>query len=57
MKEKDKVTARDLRETEISNMLDGVFKAIILRTLSGFEKSVEDISETLNTEIKEKNRT
>ena len=53
MKKQDKVIGRDPSETGISNMLDGNFKAIIIRTLTGIEKSIEDISETLTTEIKE----
>lgn len=36
----------------ISNTLDGVFKAMITRIHTGFENKVEDISETLNTEVK-----
>ena len=55
MKEQDKAIIRDLSETDVSKMLDGVFKAIIIRILTGLEKRVEDISETLNTEI-EKNK-
>ena len=52
MKEQDKASARDLSETAISNMPDGAFKATIIRILTGLEKRIEDISETLITEIK-----
>jgi len=52
MKE-DKATTRDLNETDISSMPDGEFKAMITRTLTGLEKRIEDISETLTTQIKE----
>ena len=52
MKEQDKAIIRDLSETDVSKMPDGVFKAIIVRILTGLEKRVEDISETLNTEIR-----
>ena len=34
-------------------MPDGGFKAVIIRILTGLEKRMEDISETLTTEIKE----
>jgi len=50
MKE-DKATTRDLNETDISSMPDGEFKAMITRILTGLEKRIEDISETLTTEI------
>ena len=30
----------------------GVLKAVIIRILTGLEKRVEDMSETLNTEIR-----
>ena len=53
MKEQDHTTARDLSKTDISNMPDGEFKATIIRILTGLEKRIEDISETLTTEIKE----
>ena len=53
-KEQDKATARDLSETGICNMPEGEFRAMIIRIFTGFEKIVEDISETLNMEIKKK---
>ena len=34
-------------------MLDGEFKAKIIRILTGLKKRIEDISKTLTTEIKE----
>ena len=37
-KEQDKVMARDLIETDISNMPDGEFKTIIIRILAELEK-------------------
>lgn len=45
--------ARDLSKTDINNMPDGEFKSTIIRILTGFEKRIKDISETLTTEIKE----
>ena len=56
MKDQDKATARDLNETDISNMLDGEFKSVIIRILIGLEKRMEDINKTLTTEIKELKR-
>ena len=52
-KEQDQATARDLSETDINNMPDKELKATIIRIVTGLEKSMEDIRETLNTEIKE----
>ena len=49
--------ARDLSKAYISNMTDGEFEATIIRTLTGLEKRIEDISEMLITEKKrEKNQ-
>ena len=44
--------ARDLSETNISNMPDGELKAKIIRILTGCGKRVEDFREALTTEIK-----
>ena len=52
MKEQDKATARDLSDTDISNMPFGEFKAMLIKMLNGLEKRVEDMSEILNTEIR-----
>ena len=46
-KEQEKVMARDLIKAVISNMLDPEFKATIIRTLAGLEKSIEDNKESL----------
>ena len=56
MKEQDKATARDPSEADISNMLDREFKAMIIRILTRLEKTVEDISETINIEIRSNSR-
>ena len=53
MKKQNKVTARDLRETDISNMPDGEFKGMIIRILAGLEKRMETFREALGTQIKE----
>jgi len=52
MKEQDKITAGDLTETDIRNISEGVFKAMIIRILTGLEKRVEDMTETLNRDNK-----
>jgi len=52
MNKQDKAMDRDVSKTDISNMPNGEFKAIIIRILTGLENQVEDISETINTEIR-----
>ena len=52
MKEKDKITARDLNEMQISNIPDREFKVTIIKILTGFEKKVVNINETINKDIK-----
>ena len=39
MKEQEKATAGDLSKTDISNMPDREFKEMIIKRLSGLEKS------------------
>ena len=53
-KEHEEVIARDLIKTEISNMPEPKFKAIIKRILAGLEKSIADTRESLTAEIKER---
>ncbi|VFV43401.1 Hypothetical predicted protein [Lynx pardinus] len=64
MKEQDKVMARDLSKTNVSNMANGEFKAVIIRILTGllkkkfnvysfFEREREEI---LIAEIKERKK-
>ena len=55
-KEQEKVRAKDLSETDISNMPDGEFKATIIRILAGLEKSMKNIRETLTAEIELKQK-
>ena len=52
MKEQDKAMARDLSETDISNMPDTEFKVMTIKILTELEKRVENTSETLNTQIR-----
>lgn len=51
MKEQDKITGRDLSKTDVSNMPERAFKVIVIKILTGLQKRVEVISETLKTEI------
>lgn len=52
MKEQDKTTVSDLSKRDISNMPDRKFKVMIIMIVTGLEKRVENISETLNKETK-----
>lgn len=52
MKKQDETTARDLNKTDISYMPDRESKVIIIKILTGYEKRMEDISETLYNELK-----
>ena len=52
MHEQDKATPRDLSETDTSNMPDKEFRVMIIKVLIGLEKRLEDLSETLNTEMR-----
>ena len=38
MEEKDKITARDLNETDISNFPDREFKVMVMKIHTGFKK-------------------
>jgi len=52
-KEQEEVMARDLINTDTSMMSEPEFKTIIIRTLAGLEKKIEDCRESLTAEIKE----
>lgn len=39
MKEQDETTARDLSKTDASNMPDRKFKVMVMKILTGLEKS------------------
>ena len=52
-KEQEKITARDVTETDISNMTDPEFETTSTRILVSLEKSMEDIKESLTAEIKD----
>ena len=51
MKEHDKVTARELNETEISNVPDKELKVMVVKILTQLEKRMKDLSEIFNKEI------
>ena len=53
MKEQDRAMARDRNGTDVNHTPNGEFKTMIIRIFSGLEKRMEDISETLTTDIKE----
>ena len=53
MKGQDKAMARDLNGTDVNNTPNGEFKTMIIRIFTGLEKRMEDIRETLTTDIKE----
>ena len=38
MTEQDKILARELKKTEINNMLNTEFKVMVIEILTGFEK-------------------
>ena len=44
------MTAKQLNETEISNMPDREFKVMVIKLFTGLEKGVEDLKETFNKE-------
>ena len=52
MKEQDKAKSRDLSETDINNMPNGEFKAMIIRIHTGCKQRKEDISETFTKVIR-----
>ena len=52
MKEQDEAMAIDLSKTYISNMPDRELRSMIISIFPGIEKKVQQMSETLNTEIR-----
>lgn len=52
MKEKDKDPSKHQSKMNISKMTTREFRVMIIKTITGFEKRGEGISETLNKEIK-----
>ena len=52
MKEQVKSTAKELNETEISNIPNREFKVMVMKILTGCEKRVEDHSEKFNKDIR-----
>lgn len=52
MKEQYKTMTRDPRKTDISNIPGGEYRAMIIKIFTGLQKRVEDITETINTEMR-----
>ena len=50
IKEKDKITARDLNKANVNNMSSREFSVVVIKIFIGLEKRVEDLNETLNKE-------
>ena len=49
MKEKDKITTRELNQTEVNNMPDGEFKVMVTKMFTGLEKRMEALRETVRS--------
>ena len=52
-KEQEKMTTRDLINTNINKMSDLEFRTTIIKVLLGVEKSTEDTRESCSAEVKE----
>ena len=46
MKKEDKITAKELNETEIGDMCGREFKLMAIKIFTGLERRVEDLSKT-----------
>ena len=51
MKEQDKITTKELNETEINNMPDREFKVMVIKVLTGLEKRVDGLRVTFNKKM------
>lgn len=47
-----KITEKDLSETKISNPPDEEFKVMVIKTLTGLERTMDELREKYNKEIK-----
>ena len=47
------VTAKELINTDISNITEQEFRIIVIKLIAGLEKGIEDSKESINAEIKE----
>ena len=45
-------TANELIKNDLSNVTENEFKIIVIKLITGLEKSIEDSRESINTEIK-----
>lgn len=55
LKTQSKVTPKELNKTEISYMVGRECKVVVIKLITGLEKTVEDLSETLNKEKENRN--
>ena len=46
-------TARELLKTDINNISSQEFRIIFIRLIAGLEKSIEDIRESFDAEVKD----
>ena len=51
MKEQNKTPEKELNKMEKSNLLDAVFKTMVMRMLNEFRRRVDKLSEDVNKEI------
>ena len=48
----EEVTAKELIKTDLSSITEQEFRIIVIKLITGFEKSIEDSRESIATEIK-----
>ena len=48
----EEMTAKELLKTDTNNITDQEFRIIVIRLITGLEKSIEDSRESIATEIK-----
>ena len=51
MKEQNKTPEKELNKMEKSNLLDAVFKTMVMRMLNEFRRRVDKLSEDVNKKI------
>ena len=52
-KAQEEITARDLLQTDMSNISEQEFRTTVIRILARLERSTEDTKETLATDIRD----
>ena len=48
----EEMTAKELIKTDINNITEQEFRIIVIRLITGLEKSIEDSRESIATDIK-----